>query len=180
MLHAFGFDRIGVVVSDLYFIDPDPEPGQEGAEHGVRLELRMLADGALKGSIYSARPISIDRPLWRVDLLESVAGPTGSFNRTHHHPRFDGWEPGRRVFVRELSADPLKWIGQRLSDLPGVLADAGVPEAEVAPTDAARLRDCVPQILEVVERLLNSVWSGELGQPPADGAELTEARVSWL
>ncbi|MDF3289745.1 hypothetical protein [Streptomyces silvisoli] len=180
MLYAFGFERIGVVVSDLYFIDPDPEAGQEGAEHGVRLELRMLQDGALKGSIYSARPISIDRPLWRVDLLESVDGPTGSMNRTHHHPRFDGWEPGRRVFVKELSADPLKWVGQRLSDLPGVLADAGVAEEEVAPTDAERLREAAPRILEVLDRLLNGVWSGELGQPPHNEDKLTEARVSWL
>ena len=32
MLYAFGFDRIGVVASDLYFVDPTPGPGQEGAE----------------------------------------------------------------------------------------------------------------------------------------------------
>ena len=54
MLYAFGFERVGVVVSDLYFVDPNPQPGQEGAEHGVRLELRMLGQGELQGSIYSA------------------------------------------------------------------------------------------------------------------------------
>ena len=42
MLYVFGFESIGVVVSDLYFVDPDPGPGQEGAERGVRLEVRML------------------------------------------------------------------------------------------------------------------------------------------
>ena len=43
MLYAFGFERVGVVVGDLYFLDPRPGKGQEGAEHGVRLELRVLA-----------------------------------------------------------------------------------------------------------------------------------------
>jgi len=36
MLYAFGFERVGVVVGDLYFVNPRPAPGQEGAEHGVR------------------------------------------------------------------------------------------------------------------------------------------------
>jgi len=53
MLYAFGFDRVAVVVSDLYFVNPDPEEGQEGPERGVRLEVRFLERGELKGSIYS-------------------------------------------------------------------------------------------------------------------------------
>src|SRR5207249_1828308 len=114
---VFGFESIGVVVSDLYFLDPHPGAGQEGAERGVRLEVRMLERGELRGSIYSARPIVVDRPIWRGDLLESVAGPYGSFDRTHHHPAFRGWEPGRRNFVDELSAEPLEWVAKRLSDL---------------------------------------------------------------
>jgi len=27
MLQVFGFDRIGVLMSDLYFVDPSPGPG---------------------------------------------------------------------------------------------------------------------------------------------------------
>ena len=42
MLTVFGFDRVAVVVGDLYFVDPDPSPGQEGAEHGVRVEVRFI------------------------------------------------------------------------------------------------------------------------------------------
>ncbi|WP_199846701.1 hypothetical protein [Streptomyces sp. CB01201] len=64
MLYAFGFEQLGVVVSDLYFVDPDPLPGQETAERGVRLELRIFEPGELTGTIYAARPISIGRPLW--------------------------------------------------------------------------------------------------------------------
>src|SRR5215469_6974488 len=117
VLYAFGFDRIGVLVSDIYFVDPRPTPGQEGAEHGVRLEVRMLDHGELKGSIYSARPIEVGRPVWRVDLLETVDGPPGSLNRAHHHPRMSDWEPRRRTFDEELTADPVGWIGKQLSDL---------------------------------------------------------------
>jgi hypothetical protein len=59
MLYAFGFERVGVLVGDLYFVDPRPAKEQEGAEHGVRLELRILDRGALKGSIYSAQPSEV-------------------------------------------------------------------------------------------------------------------------
>lgn len=45
MIYAFGFERVGVVMGDLYFIDPDPLSGQEGAERGVRLEIRLLESG---------------------------------------------------------------------------------------------------------------------------------------
>src|SRR5689334_14373317 len=130
MLYAFGFGRIGVVASDLYFVDPHPGPGQEGAEQGVRLELRMFEHGDLRGSIYSARPIAIERPVWRADLLESVDRP-GSLDRAHHHPRFRGWEPGTRHFVDELSADPIAWVGTRLADPAPLLEEAGIEPGEV-------------------------------------------------
>jgi len=170
MLYAFGFDRVGVLVGDLYLVDPRPPKGQEGAERGVRLELRMLGRGPLKGSIYSAQPIEVGQPVWRADLLESVAGPPGSFDRTHHHPAFNGWEPGRRVFVRELSADPLGWLGARLADLDGLLVSAGFPAQAAGPDDAQDLRDAAPEIVDVTRRLLGRVRSGELGRPPRQEA----------
>ncbi|MDF2705932.1 hypothetical protein AB0C18_25825 [Nonomuraea muscovyensis] len=172
MLYLFGFERIGVAVSDLYFVDPRPAEGQEGAERGVRLEVRRLEPGELKGSVYSARPISVDRPLWRVDLLESVSGQPGSFDRTHHHPRVKGWEPGGRVFDEGLTAEPLKWLGERLGDLDGHLAEVGA-------ADAASLRECVPEILDTVGRLLARVRSGET-ERAAGGDSPTGVRASWL
>jgi hypothetical protein len=178
VLYVFGFESIGVVISDLYFVDPDPGPGQEGAERGVRLEVRKLDRGELRGSIYSAQPISVGQPIWRGDLLESVAGTPGSHDRTHHHPRFTGWEPGYRQFVEELSADALGWLASHLADLDGLLADAGVPATEVDPRDGASLRDAVPEIIESVRRLLERVRAGEAARPPA--GKLTSARVGWL
>lgn len=179
MFYAFGFERVGIVVGDLYFVDPEPIPGQEGPERGVRLELRLVERGALRGSIYSAQPIGVERPLWRLDLLESADGPAGSFDRTHHHPAFQDWEPGDRVFVEELSADPLGWLAKRLSVLDGLLADAGVSLDEIGPTDSAQVREAAPEIVDTVRRLLDRVWAGELGRPPGD-EPVTNARISWL
>ncbi|MFF4160173.1 hypothetical protein [Streptomyces sp. NPDC001678] len=179
MLYAFGFERIGVVASDLYFIDPHPTPGQEGAEHGVRLEIRLLRREPLTGTIYAARPIVVDRPVWRADLLESADGPAGSLDRAHHHPRFDGWSPGPRVFDEELSAAPLDWVAGKLTNLDALLAESGVAADEAGPHDAAELRNATPDIIAAVRKLLDGVAKGELARPPA-GENLTSARVSWL
>ncbi|HVL06802.1 MAG TPA: hypothetical protein VM388_12500 [Acidimicrobiales bacterium] len=179
MLYAFGFERLGVLVGDLYFVNPRPVAGQEGAERGVRLELRMLERRPLQGSIYSAQPIAVDRPLWRVDLLESVDSPPGSLDRAHHHPKFDGWEPGERYFVPELSSAPVEWLAGQLAGPAGVLARAGVRAGEVGTGDVAALRDAAPEIVDAVRRLLARVQAGELGRPD-DDRELVSARIGWL
>jgi hypothetical protein len=179
VLYAFGFERIGVVVSDIYFVDPNPGPGQEGAERGVRLEVRMVAPGELKGTIYSARPIEIAEPIWRADLLEAVSSPPGSLNRAHHHPAFNGWEPGRRNFDRNLSASPVAWVGEQLSDLDALLERGGVTPDESFKADGESLRGCVAQIMAAVQNLLDKVKAGELATAP-DGDEPDSARVSWL
>jgi hypothetical protein len=190
VLYVFGFERVGVVLGDLYFVDPNPAPGQNGPEHGVRLELRVLGRGELKGSVYAAQPIEVGTPIWRADLLESVAGEPGSHDRTHHHPAFTGWNPGRRVFAKELSADPLAWVDEKLADLDALLDSAGFPADTAGPDDARDLRTATPEIVAVTRSLLARVRSGELGNPPAgaDGAagvpaadgEPVLVRSGWL
>ena len=179
MLYAFAFERFGVLVSDLYIIDPDPLPGQESAERGVRLEVRLLDPGELKGSIYSARPIEVGQPVWRADLLEDASGPPGTLDRAHHHPAFRGWEPGRRVFDPQLSADPVRWVSEQLADLEGLAKRAGLAADETTAADASELRRCVPEIAETVRTLLGRVQAGGLAVAPAGGAG-TSARISWL
>ena len=179
MLYVFGFDKVGVVVGDLYFVDPDPIPGQESPERGVRLEVRLLEQGQMEGTIYAARPIAIDRPIWRADLLESADGPPGSFDRTHHHPHFEEWEPGEREFVAGLSADPLHYVAGALSDLESLLLSSNMSLADVAPNDPQLLRAAVPEIVEATSRLLGRVHAGELATAPSDG-DLTSVRASWL
>jgi hypothetical protein len=179
MLRAFGFDRVGVVVGDIYFVDPEPEKGQESAEHGVRLELRVFNRGDLKGSIYSAQPIEVAEPIWRVDLLESVDGKPGSYDRTHHHPVFSGWDPSGRVFARELTQDPFGWLEEQLGDLPGILKRAGFPADTATTDDEAGLRDSAKEIVSVTRDLLHRVRADELGRPPADTAA-DSIRNGWL
>ena len=180
MLQAFVFEKVGVVVGDLYFLDPNPHPGQEGPEHGVRLELRVIDRGELKSSIYSAVPIAVGKPIWRVDLLESVDGKPGSFNRTHHHPKFtEKWDPTSRVFLRELSQDPLGWLAGQLADLPGILDRAEVPQDVADPSDAASLKDMAPAIVGVAGMMLDKVRAGELGRAPADDSA-DSIRNGWL
>jgi hypothetical protein len=182
MLYAWGFERIGVVVGDLYFLDPDPGPGQEGAERGVRLEVRLLERPPLAGSIYAAQPIVIDRPVWRADFLETVEGPPGSYDRTHHHPRFRAWEPGRREYDPDLTADPLAWLEAQLRDLPGLLAGAGIDLGESGTADASELAGAAPEVAAAVARLLERVRAGQLARPPGEAGEEVSAgaRTGWL
>jgi hypothetical protein len=179
MLYAFGFDRIAVVAGELYFVDPDPLPGQDGPEQGVRVEVRRLERPPLQGGIYSAQPIAVGRPLWRADLLESVDNP-GSLDRAHHHPTFTGWDPSPRVFLPELAADPVGWVGRRLSDLDGLLGAAAVGPGTVGPTDRDDLRAAVPEITGAIHRLLDRVRGGSLVPAASAGAAQRGVRAGWL
>lgn len=177
MLQVFGFNGVCVAIGDLYFLDPEPSSGQEGAEHGVRLEVRLLESGPAKGSIYASRPIALGRPVWRADLLETVNGEPGSFDRTHHHPHVQGWEPGPRQFDPEMTADPIDWLGRRLGDLDALMDEAGLPRTD--PDDAAALRGVIPEIQSAVGHLLREVRAGALAQPP-EREDAPGARVGWL
>ena len=181
MLHVFGFGKIGVAVSDLYFVDPNPGVGQEGAERGVRLEVRLLATTPSDGTVYASRPIIVDRPIWRADLLESVAGGPGTWDRTHHHPAMRGWEPGSRRFDEDMSADPLGFVARYLEDPERLMTDAGVDPGEVEEHDRAELRAAVPHILDAVRTLLDDVREGRLATAPDDVAEPAGVvRTGWL
>ncbi|HUC36025.1 MAG TPA: hypothetical protein VMR97_02755 [Acidimicrobiales bacterium] len=185
MLYVFGFERLGVVVSDLYFVDPNPGPDQEGPERGVRMELRLLEQGEEKGSVYASRPIVVERPIWRVDLLESVDNP-GSLDRAHHHPEMSGWEPLMRRFEPELSEDPVGWVSERLEDAEGLLRDAGIGPEIVGAEEIGQLRAAAPEIIRTVRQLLDAVAAGDLARPPLDVGEAAGAgaptlvRAGWL
>ena len=124
-------------------------------------------------------PISIAEPIWRADLLESTDGVPGSLDRAHHHPNMRDWEPGKRVFDRDLSSDPVGFIGAMLSDLEGLLERAGIEVDAALAADARSLRGAVPEVQRAVTSMLDQVKAGQLGTAP-DGDDLTSARVSWL
>ena len=60
---------------------------------------------------------------------------------------------------------------------------AEIDASEIDPDDARQLREAVPEILDVVRRLLAKVHAGELGTPPAGYVVSDEpalARAGWL
>lgn len=178
MLWSIAFDRLGVVVSDLYFVDPALDQGADGAERGVRLELRLFERDPLKGSVYSAVPIRVDRPVWRLDLLETADSEPGSLNRAHHHPRFAEWNPGRRKFDPELSADPVEWLRTQFDSIEDLLAQTSLAPGEVPPGDVDALRNAAPLVLAAVEHGLAEVAAGRAGLEPDESADFV--RSSWL
>lgn len=177
MLAAFGFESLGMVVGDMYFIDPDPLEGQETPERGVRLELRLVDRDEPQGSIYAGVPITFGRPVWRVDLFGSTESPPGTLDRAHHHPRFNGWEPSRRHFVPELSADPLSWLAGQLADRPRCWpGPASTPTRSAGPTSRGwrpRPRDRRRGQTVAGRRAGRDVGAGT-GKPVA------AARTGWL
>jgi hypothetical protein len=178
MLAAFGFEALGVVVGDMFFVDPTPLTGQETPERGVRLELRLIDRAEPQGSIYAGIPIAFNRPVWRVDLFGSTESPPGTLDRAHHHPRFNGWEPGRRHFVPELSADPVSWLADQLADPDAVLVRAGVGTDEVTDVDRKGLAAAAPEIVAAVKRMLDGVRDGTLAPAPVEA--VAAARTGWL
>lgn len=178
MLWTLAFDHIGVVMSDLYFVDPAIDQGETGAERGVRVELREFEREPLRGSPYSAVPIRVGKPFWRIDLLETADSDPGSLNRAHHHPRFRGWEPGRRVFVEELSSDPVAWVRDRFTDIEGVLEDAGLDPDELGKDDIEALRNAGPAVVAQLEHLLAEVAAGRAGLAPGEQGDFV--RQGWL
>jgi hypothetical protein len=176
MLVSFGFSTVAVVMGDLLFLDPDPLAGQEGPERGVRLELRRINHSADRGTIYASRRITIDEPLWRVDLLESATGPVGTFDRTHHH-MVDGWEVSDRIFDPELSADPVAWVRTALSSLQDVVLASIEPKLD--PAELASIAAETPAICDQLERLLAAVGAGDLAPLP-EGPLEPPVRAGWL
>jgi hypothetical protein len=165
MMITFCFDKLGFTVEDIYFVDPDPYPGQEGPERGVRVELRVLDPQPQRGSVYSSPKIVLDTAIWRVDLLESVAAGPGSHDRVHYHPGMAANEPGDRVFDPALSDDPAGWLAGRLAEPEKILGDKFGDLMPYA-ADIAAIRGESGAMVATVSTLLARVRAGELARAP--------------
>lgn len=172
MLYVLGFERSCIAVGDVFFVDPNPSPGQDGAEAGVRVELRHLERPELPGSIYSAQPVRIANPILRVDIFESFPDGLGARDRVHYHPRMSNWEPGPRTFDPELSADPIAWLHKRLTDIDTLLGTDEFPDAEPLAAHGS-------EVVGRVEALWSEVRSGSLN-PPKGWTSGSEYRGGWL
>jgi len=83
------------------------------------------------------------------------------------------------VFDKDLSADPVDWVAAKLANLEELLDEAGAGGDPADPGDAADLRACLHEIVEIVTRLLDRVRGGLAGRPPGSDS-LTSVRAGWL
>ncbi|HET6502556.1 MAG TPA: hypothetical protein VFG87_17515 [Amycolatopsis sp.] len=141
MLIAFNFTRIAVIVRRWFEIGPNAV-----MEHGARVELRLLTPQPHRGSESAAQKTVIDEAFWRADLFNRLDRPADSFSAAHYHPRFDGIEPGDRVWSTDLTADPWTWLAHELHAIEDRLREAGLDAGLVA-DDAEDIRAFVPQIV---------------------------------
>lgn len=167
MLCTFGFGTLAVSAEAIYFVDPNPKPGQEGAERGVRVELRLVRPEPHRGSIYASQEYVLDQAVFRADFLESVERGPGSKDRMHYHPGMHGNEPDNRVFDKALTSDPMGWLAAQLADPIALLDAAGVPSAKEHEESAEALRAELPFVIDSIATLLAKVRSGDLAKAPA-------------
>jgi hypothetical protein len=113
VLHMFAFSGCAVIVRHWFEIHLT----DSSMEHGARIEVRELALPAHRGSESAAQLIAADRPLWRADLFDRLSDKPGTFAAAHYHPYFIGDEPTGRVWDEALTADPWRWLGERLASL---------------------------------------------------------------
>lgn len=155
MRQAFVFDNVAVVVGPWH--EPADPP-----ERGARVEVRLVDQERWRGSPSAAQRVSIDRPLFRADLFDTLDAPPGNLRSAHFHPRFDGVEPCDRYWRDEVHRDPIGWLTAELSDLRSLLDRSGLDAADApwVDLDAAALRDALPAVVAAVE----ATWKDVRGE----------------
>ena len=180
MLYAFGFEKVGVVVGDLYFVDPRPPAGQEGAERG---RAPRGPDDRATGPARSATPRSC-----RSTSSARSGGPT-SWRPSRARPAATTERTTTRRFAAGSRAGGSSTTWSTVSRWPGWASSSPIStcswrdprlptRARSTPDDVLQLRGAVPEILEVLRRLLERVHAGELASLPNGSTEL--GAVSWL
>jgi len=140
MLHIVALSRTAVIVRHWFEIDLS----DCSLEHGARVELRELTPQAHRGSESAAQVITLDRPLWRADLFDLVDSESRTFGAAHYHPRFNGNEPCGRVWDPALTADPWRWLADRVASLGSA---PGHGPWRLDPDDASDLKMLADQIV---------------------------------
>jgi hypothetical protein len=145
MQEVFVFNEIAVIIRHWY------EIGEHGREHGARVEIRRLTPSPRRGSESASQRITIDEPIWRADLFDLLGDEPGTFGRAHYHHKFDGVEPTARDWAAELSADPLSWCRDQLSNLEELIPAAGATLQNIA-LEAQELQDACDRMIASVAR----------------------------
>jgi hypothetical protein len=140
VLQMFAFSNCAVIVRHWFEITLS----DASMEHGARIEVRDRPRHPHRGSESAAQLITVDRPLWRADLFDKLAGPPGNYSAAHYHPHFAGDEPFSRNWDQALTADPWSWLGEQLASLGAAAGDEPWP---LHPADAADLCRYADQVV---------------------------------
>ena len=132
MQQILALSHCAVIVRHWFEIDLD----DASMEHGSRIELRELVPQPRRGSESAAQLITVDRPLFRADLFDSLADEPGSYRVAHFHPEFSGNEPGPRVWDASLTASPWDWLHDQVESVGAVSSRPAWP---LDPADAREL-----------------------------------------
>ena len=60
----------------------------------------------------------------------------------------------------------MEWVGDQLADLEGLLKQAGAGGTPADAADAQSLRDCLPEVLEALGRLIDRVQAANWAARP--------------
>jgi hypothetical protein len=143
--HILAMSRRAVIIRHWFEIDLD----DSSMEHGVRVELRELADQPHRGSESAAQLVTLDRPLWRADLFDRHTDAPGSFAVAHYHPKFLGNEPCPRVWHSQLTADPWRWLENQFTHMG--TEQTGEP-GPLDAADSAEMRQLADVIVAVAKQ----------------------------
>jgi hypothetical protein len=151
MKYVFVNGRVAVIVR--YWEQHGPV-----VDGGARIELRRVeqveGDRHRAGAAgFTVLPVS-DGGLWRADLFMVLSEPgTPCF---HYHPQFRNDDVGPRCTEDDLTANPRRWIAERLTDITGTLERAGAGDL-VPSLDLDQHRRALPAMLAAVDACLAQV-----------------------
>lgn len=93
-------------------------------ESGARVEIRRVEYEQIPGvaaGVAGLRFLPVSEGIWRADLFRNQDDEIVY----HYHPHFEKGDVGERFFDDRLTADPVGFVIDRLTDLRAVLVDSG-------------------------------------------------------
>lgn len=142
MLHAWFFGPVVITVGYWEQIGVETEVG-------ARVEVRRVQAEPIPGAangVAGWRVLPVSEGIWRADLFTGPDGPI-----YHYHPTFEKGDVGERHLDPALTADPVAWAVEQLSDIRALLIGSGAADV-VDAIPQAHLDLLLPTIREAIER----------------------------
>ena len=153
MLHAWVFGRVIITVGYWEQIGAETESGS-------RVEVRRVEPEPVPGAaagVAGFRVLDVGSGIWRADLFTGPDGPI-----YHYHPAFEHGDVGQRFLDPELTASPVDWAIDRLSDIQGLLSGSGQPTWWTTSHRPSSICCCRPSAWRSSAR--SSPWRRQVGR----------------